>query len=425
MRMKTLCRICSRCAWPLLALLALMPLGMGAEETAATTVTATATPTETAAKAKPDTDADAAVTGPKLKPVPRPPAAELERTITRGVDFLIRRQNANGSWGSSSSARLDDIYAPVPGSFHAFRAAVTAMCISALLEAGGDRPDVARAVDRAETWLLEHLPAVRRAAPDTTYNNWTHAYGLQALAKLLKRHAGDKERCAKIRQVMAQQVDMLRRYECVDGGWAYYDLNAHTQLPSGSTMGFLTAAVLVALRDTRDAGVDVPQRLIDRAKASILRQRKPDFSVIYGEYLKSRPMLLISRPQGSMGRSQACNVAMRLWGDKTVTDHVLRTWLDWLFARNLWLDLGRKTLLPHQSWCQVAGYFYYFGHYYAALCIDQLPEAERPPYRDQLAQVLMHVQDKDGSWWDFPLYDYHQQYGTAFALMALSRCRQR
>jgi hypothetical protein len=25
---------------------------------------------------------------------------------------------------------------------------------------------------------------------------------------------------------------------------------------------------------------------------------------------------------------------------------------------------------------------------------------------------------------DFPLYDYHQQYGTAFALMSLHRCRK-
>lgn len=201
MRMKTLCRMWCRCAWPLLALLAFMPLGMGANETATTTTatlpTTAATKTaKTAAKtASPDTDA--AVTGPKLKPVPRPSAAELERSITRGVDFLLRRQNANGSWGSSSSTRPEEVYAPVPGAHHAFRAAVTAMCISALLEAGGDRPKVSRAVDRAETWLLEYLPAVRRPSADALYNNWTHAYGLQALAKLLKRHAGDKDRCAR------------------------------------------------------------------------------------------------------------------------------------------------------------------------------------------------------------------------------------
>ena len=45
------------------------------------------------------------------------------------------------------------------------------------------------------------------------------------------------------------QIGMLERYEVVDGGWAYYDFNAHTQRPSGSTMSFVTAAVLVALHE--------------------------------------------------------------------------------------------------------------------------------------------------------------------------------
>ena len=67
--------------------------------------------------------------------------------------------------------------------------------------------------------------------------------------------------------------------KCVDGGWAYYDFDDHTQKPSGSSIRFVTAAVLVALHDAKLAGVDVPQRLIDRAIASILRQRKPDFSI--------------------------------------------------------------------------------------------------------------------------------------------------
>ena len=78
----------------------------------------------------------------------------------------------------------------------------------------------------------------------------------------------------------------------------------------------------------------------------------------------------INRPGGSLGRSQACNLALRLWGDKRITDDVLKTWLDRLFARNGWLDIGRKRPIPHESYFQVAGYFYYFGHYYAALCID-------------------------------------------------------
>jgi hypothetical protein len=71
----------------------------------------------------------------------------------------------------------------------------------------------------------------------------------------------------------------------------------------------------------------------------------------------------------------------------------------------------------------VAGYFFYYGHYYASLCIEQVPLVRRPEYQDHLARVLLPLQEKDGSWWDFPLYDYHQQYGTAFALLSLRRCR--
>ena len=154
-------------------------------------------------------------------------------------------------------------------------------------------------------------------------------------------------------------------------------LRRATQQPSGSTISFVTATGLIALYDAKQAGIDVPERLVRRAVDSIHRQRKPDFSYCYGEYLKYQPMHPVNRPAASTGRSQACNLALRLWGDKDVTDDVLMAWLDRLFARNLWLDMGRKRPVPHESWFMVAGYFFYYGHYYAALCIEQLPPSQR------------------------------------------------
>ncbi len=347
----------------------------------------------------------------------------IDASIRRGVAFLLKRQNKDGSWGSANITRPDEVYAPVPGAHQAFKAAVTALCVSALIEAGGPRSEVVDAVDRGETWLFGHLAKVRRATPDTLYNIWTHAYAIQALVRMLARRPKDLQRARKIHALIEQQLGMLERYEVVDGGWAYYDFEAQTQKPSGSTMSFLTAAVLVALHEAKNVGVKIPRRLVDRAKASLLRQREPDFSYLYGEYTKYWGLPGINRPAGSLGRSQACNLAMRLWGDQRVTDAVLKTWLDRLFARNLWLDLGRKRPVPHSSWCQVAGYFFYYGHYYAALCIDQLPRDQRGHYEGYLAHILTHLQEPDGSWWDFPLYDYHTQYGTAFALMSLHRCQ--
>ncbi len=367
---------------------------------------------------------------PLASKAPKPVAVEtpspelIDKSIRRGVEFLLRRQNANGSWGAARNTKDLNIFAPVPGSHHAFRAGVTALCISALIETGGDDPKVAASLDRADAWMFAHLPRLRRADPGTLYNTWGHAYGIQALVRMLDRKPDDRPRQKKIRKLIEQQIELLDRYECVDGGWCYYDMNALTKKPSGSSIGFVTATVLVAFHEARAKGFEIPQRLVDRGMASIVRQRNGDFSYCYGEYLKSRPRYGINRPAGSLGRSQACSVAMRYWGDKLVTDAVLSAWLDRLFARNLWLDIGRKRPIPHESFFSVAGYFFYYGHYYAVLCIEELPDAERGSHQDQLAQIMLRLQEKDGCWWDYPLYDYHQQYGTAFALMTLGRCRR-
>ena len=360
-------------------------------------------------------------------PVPepiKPPAAErIHGAIRRGTDFLLGCQNKDGSWGSARNTKGLNIYAPVPGAHHAFRTAVTSLCLSALIEAGDERPAVQNAIDRGEAWLLANLPRLRRANPSAIYNNWGHAYAIQALVRMLSRRATHESR-RRIQALIASQIDLLVRYEFVDGGWGYYDFYAHTQKPSGGPTSFLTATVLVALHEAQQAGVPAPGKTIHRALNTIHRQQKPDFSYLYSEGFRFYPMRSICRPGGSLGRSQACNLALRLWGDQHITDEVLKVWLNRLAARNLWLDMGRKRPVPHESWFAVAGYFFYYGHYYGALCIDQLAPEDRPPFQHHLAHILLGLQEKDGSWWDYPLYSYHQPYGTAFAVMSLVRCRK-
>jgi hypothetical protein len=168
----------------------------------------------------------------------------------------------------------------------------------------------------------------------------------------------------------------------------------------------------------------VPQKLFDRGLASVRRQMKPDRSYMYGEYLKYVPQHPVNLPGGSLGRSQACNALLRRLGVPDVTDAATVAWLERLFARNGWLDLGRKKPIPHESWFAVAGYFFFYGHFYAAECIESLPAELRPPLQDQLARILLPLQEPDGCWWDYPFYDYHTQYGTAFAIRTLVRCRK-
>jgi hypothetical protein len=368
-----------------------------------------------------------ATSGPIPLPIDPPSREAIEQGIQRGVRFLLESQNENGSWGSATRTKGLNIYAPVPGAHHAFRAGTTALCIMALAEylessIPKERDEVRRSLERSEAWLVENLPKLRRANSDALYNVWGHAYGIQALVRLHDQRGATGPQRERYKRLIAEQIDLLGRYETVSGGWGYYDFEAHTQKPSGSPTSFTTATVLIALDEARTLA-EVPDRLVDRAVTSIRRQQKPDFSYAYGEYLRMVPMFEINRPGGSLGRSQACNLALRRWGGERVTDEVLKTWLNRLLVRNGWLSIARKRPIPHESHFAVAGYFYYYGHLYAAMCVGELSFSEQPFFKGYLAHIILPLQEQDGSWWDYPLYDYHQPYGTSMAIMTLLRCR--
>jgi hypothetical protein len=370
-----------------------------------------------------------ATRGPKPKPIVPPSPQAIDNAIKQGVVLLLANQRPDGSWGSPEGTKGLNIYAPPPGAHDAFRTAVTSLVVWALIDATDHLPrelqvEVDKAIDGGEKSLAERLITLRRATPDALYNIWAHAYSIQALARLHRQAKGDVARQERLRNLAAGQVDMLRRYSFINGGWSYYDFVAGTQQPAGSPMSFTTATVLIALRDAREMlEIEFSEKLINKAIASLKRQQKPDFSYAYGEYLRLVPMHPINRPGGSLGRSQVCNLALRLYGDERITDEVLVTWLNRLIARNGWLGLARKRPIPHDSDFYVAGYFYYYGHFYAAMCIDELPNDRRPFFQEQLANIILSLQEQDGSWWDFPLYNYHKQYGTAMAIMTLVRCR--
>ena len=58
--------------------------------------------------------------------------------------FLLKDQNADGSWGSPERTKNLNIIAGI-GSHHAFRTAVTALCVSALIEVSSSRNKLSNA----------------------------------------------------------------------------------------------------------------------------------------------------------------------------------------------------------------------------------------------------------------------------------------
>lgn len=359
----------------------------------------------------------------RLRPdAPDPIASkELETSIAKGVKHLIDTQNKNGSWGGPQWTGGVD-RDPVPGSFRSFDIAVTAMCLEALTDVE-QTEKIKAANDKALEFLFSKTNKVQRAGPGDLPHIWAHCYCIQTFSKL---HGLTKDEAKQKKLVDAIKVHMKRldRWQSIHGGWFYY--GSGMSKPINPSCSFVNAAVLVALARARDIGVDCNKRMLDRALKATRMMRKPDGSFLY---TARTPLDMrgaareINRPAGSLGRTQSCNAALRLWKDEKTTDDVIRVWLDRLVTRHGWLDMGRKKPIPHESFAAVAGYFYYFGVYYGIECIDLLPAAERVFYKHHLARLLIDRQEKDGSWFDYPLYSYHKPYGTAFALLGLQRCR--
>lgn len=361
----------------------------------------------------------------EAKPVAATPE-NVDSAIRRGIDFLVTTQNPNGSWGGPTKTKGLNIYAPLPGAHHAFRAGASGLAMSGILDCADERPQVRSALDKAAAWSAENLPKLRRADQTTTYNVWGHAYGLRAITRFWKRET-DPVKKAEWARLGQEQIELVGRSEDIKGGWGYLDLNDKltTARPSGSPTAFTTATVLLAMDEARKTmGLKLDDKVVKQSVAMLVRSQTPDFSYVYSEEHVMHPRLPINRPAGSLARSQACNAALRDFGDKSVTDDVIEVWAKRFLDREGFLDIGRGRPVPHETHFQISGYFYYYGIYYFTESVKLLPKEKQAPYAKRLAALILMRQQKDGSWWDYPLYDYHQPYGTGYCLMALAWCKE-
>ena len=353
--------------------------------------------------------------------------AAVDAAMAKGVDFLVGKQNADGSFGSARHTKELNIYAPLPGAHDGYLIGTSGLAIAGLVDSHDARPEVKAAIERAEKWAFKKFPELRRADMTTTYNVWGHAYGLRAISRLYQSAVGDAARQSALKALAQQQVDLANRYEYLNGGWGYLHVfeELHTQKPSGITTSFTTASLLLAMHEARETmGVTLDEKVVASSLESIRRQQFPDFTYAYSHSHRLAPQFEINRRNGSLGRSQACNATLRAFGDPRITGEVLTTWADNFIEFEHWLDFGRKKPVPHESTFKIAGYFYYYGIYYFTVSAQNLPKEKQRELATSLARIILTRQEKDGCWWDYPLYDYGQSYGTGYALLALKWCRE-
>jgi len=340
-----------------------------------------------------------------------------QRAHDKGVDWLIANQNDDGTWGTFASARPYEVTLGTQASHDGFGMATSALATLALHEPSKTDPAAFAAMVKGLDHLLtQQSPA--RATGGIFYDTWAHTYILQCVA-VLYRDERLADRVPEMAEVIEREIDLLADRQAADGGWCYYDFGHSRATPTGMlSTSFNTASVLIAFDEARRSGFDAPAEVVADAVASLARLRFPGGGYAYSFAHRNRPMGAPNRVQGSIGRAQVCNLALYRY-HAGVTGDDLELGLRQLREWHHYILIGKGRPIPHEGWYATAGYYFMFGHYYAGLVIEDLPDGPRQDHAKWLATTLRDLQDDGDTWFDFPVYGYGHAYGTAFGVLAL------
>ena len=361
---------------------------------------------------------------PKIPEVPPPAREQLETAFRKAAWFLLQHRNKDGTWGDHTRTKGLNVLCPYPQGPRSFRLASTALCVIGLEESPlWNDPEIRAASDRALNALMDQLPRLKRGDTITLLSTWAQAYGLEAYCAAARRLPKDSPRFLQLKEAAAKAIeatDLLA--DEAYGGWGYYTFEVFTQKTIGLPTSFLTSTVLLAYKEALDVfGLKSDPNTLKRALKCLKSQRTPAGTYVYSRdhrYYATRP---INRHIGSLARNPSGDMAIMSWEPQTLSLQQLEDNVERLWSRDGWLAMAMKKPVPHESFAQNAGYFFYYGYYYAGRALNWLPKEHLPRHAAQLSADILHLQEKDGSWWDYQLYNYHKFYGTGYALYAMSQ----
>jgi len=340
--------------------------------------------------------------------------ASLERSLA----FITSSQNPDGSWCGSAPDSVMELGFN-PETYYTWQLGAVELTLMSLMQCD-ETPERRRALERGMEWLCTTRLPARGSDWDVDYM-WPSLYGVVcALDALDDPRFAAQEWQRKIDARGRAFMEILERSQVPDGGWGYYDDPPFTNRPKWAT-SFATATVVPALADAQKRGWFADPKVRERAVAYIAGCALPNGAYEYDLNPIPRAGVgeSINSVKGSLGRIQICNWALRRCGIKFVTDEKIREGLGFFMEHHRFLDVARMRPVPHEAYYANAGYFYFFGHYYAALAINELPATEREAWHAKLRPHLVKCQYDDGSTSDFLHSRYDILASTAYAAMAL------
>jgi len=300
---------------------------------------------------------------------------ELDRAVTRGLEWLAQQQAPDGSFGEGRYDR---------------NVAVTALACLAFMGDGhtADRGRYAPVVRRGLEFILsqsaENGLLAAEAANGPMYG---HGFAALFLGEIYGMTAGgsDTRLAERTYEALVKAVRLIERSQNDEGGWRY------NPVPYDADVS-VTICQIMALRSARNAGIPVDVGVIDRAVDYVTRCQNPDGGFRY---------------QASMGASawprSAAGVATYFYAG-IYDDPRIDRGIHYLI----------QTAMPNTGRASRAHAFY--GHYYAVQAMYLAGGEPWAVWWPAIRAELLDLQLDDGSWEDRSV---GSSYGTAMALIVL------
>ena len=337
---------------------------------------------------------------------------ESERThlIQAAAKRLLEIQEPDGAWpyeGVYRVGRSEDY--PSGKIPMGYRVGGTSLVCSALISCPFDDPSkMEAAVIKATELVLQELehPLLAPSQSDRyDVRVWGHIYALDYFCRL-ERTTGFDAIKIRTRPWIETLVATLVSEELDGGGWNYATRRSHAC--------FVTAPALQSLLLAQQLGEDVPSEVFERG-AKILSESRVDTGAFqYSGTVGERKDLL----PGAIARAPIAETTMLMLGagDPAHLEQALAAF------HQYWdeLEKRRKKTGTHLPPYGVAPYYFYYGHRYAAQAIRMLPPEKQDPEFEKFFAILLKTKDPDDTWND-RIFDRSKAFGTAMALLAISR----
>ena len=286
---------------------------------------------------------------------PRNP--EVQRIVTRGLEWLAAHQSRVGHWAANESR---------------YPVAMTGMAGIAFLAEGSTTTQgrYAATIRRTVDYLVSHSRPNGLIGDPLRDDRYTYGHGFAML--FLSQVLGEEEDVERRKQlvdVLTRAVTFTGQAQTEAGGWGYVSAKDGQGFDEGST----TITQVQGLRGCRNAGIPVPKEIIDKAIRYIRNCTTADGGVQYN-----------SRGGGPRQAITAAAIACLFNAGDYDSKYVPKL-----------LDYCRRNLnnLSNSGF----GHWHYAHYYYAQVLYREGGKAWEK-YRDEIAAKLLGEAGADGSW---------------------------